>query len=87
MMGASATPLMELTLMYDVASRARASSGVEIACSLVGNYITSLDMAGGSVTVSLMDDEALSAGAYRRVAVGLLNRGLGMESVVDEHTR
>ena len=58
--GFGATPLMELTLMYDAARRAMASSGVEVARSLVGNYVTSLDMAGCSVTLSLMDDETLS---------------------------
>ena len=55
-----ATPLMELTLMYDAARRAMASSGVEVARSLVGSYVTSLDMAGCSITLSMMDDEALS---------------------------
>lgn len=58
--GFGATPLMELTLMYDAARRAMASSGVEVVRSLVGNYVTSLDMAGCSITLSMMDDEALS---------------------------
>ena len=58
--GFGATPLMELTLMYDAARRAMASSGVEVVRSLVGNYVTSLDMAGCSITLSLMDDEVLS---------------------------
>ncbi len=46
--------------MYDAARRAMASSGIEIVRSLTGNYVTSLDMAGCSFTLSLMDDEALS---------------------------
>ena len=58
--GFGASPLMELTLMYDAARRAMTSSGVEVVRSLVGNYVTSLDMAGCSITLSLMDDEALS---------------------------
>ena len=58
--GFGATPLMELTLMYDAVRRTMASSGVEVVRSLVGNYVTSLDMAGCSATLSLMDDEALS---------------------------
>ena len=64
--------------MYDAARRAMASSGVEVVRSLVGNYVTSLDMAGCSVTLSMMDDEALSlwgrAGAYRGAAMGLLRQ-------------
>ena len=58
--GFGASPLMELTLMYDAARRAMASSGVEVVRSLVGNYVTSLDMAGCSITLSMMDDEVLS---------------------------
>ena len=45
--------------MYDAARRALASSGVEIVRSLVGNYVTSLDMAGCSLILSIMEDEVL----------------------------
>jgi dihydroxyacetone kinase-like protein len=55
--GMGATPLIELTLMYDAARRALGSSGVEIARSLVGNYVTSLDMAGCSITLTALDEE------------------------------
>ena len=57
--GFGGTPLMELTLMYDAARRALGGSGVEVVRSLVGNYVTSLDMAGGSITLSLLDDDML----------------------------
>ena len=57
--GFGGTPLMELTLMYDAAQRALAGSGVKIARSLVGNYVTSLDMAGCSLTLALLDGEML----------------------------
>ena len=57
--GFGGTPLMELTLMYDAAKRTLASSGVQIVRSLVGNYVTSLEMAGCSLTLSIMDDEML----------------------------
>ncbi|MDJ0609528.1 MAG: dihydroxyacetone kinase subunit DhaK [Kiloniellales bacterium] len=55
--GFGATPMMELTLMYKLAREAFEQSGVEVARSLVGNYVTSLDMAGCSVTLTLLDDE------------------------------
>ena len=58
--GFGGTPMMELTLMYDAVCRAMAPSGVDVVRSLVGNYVTSLEMAGCSVTLSLMDDEMLS---------------------------
>lgn len=58
--GFGATPLMELYLVYNAARRVLADRGVNVARSLVGNYVTSLDMAGFSITVSQFDDETLS---------------------------
>ena len=57
--GLGATPLMELYLIYDLAAQYWESRGVKIVRSLVGNYTTSLDMAGCSITVTLMDDELI----------------------------
>lgn len=58
--GFGATPLIELTLMYDAALRALATSGLEVKRSLVGNYVTSLDMMGCSLTISLFDEEIMN---------------------------
>ena len=58
--GFGASPLMELYLMYELASDYWQAKGVEVVRSLVGNYTTSLDMAGASITVTLMDDELLA---------------------------
>jgi len=55
--GFGGTPLSELYLMYDAISKCLLPTGCKIARSLVGNFVTSLDMAGCSVTVSLLDDE------------------------------
>lgn len=57
--GFGATPLMELYLVYNLATDFFEQRGIEIARSLVGNYTTSLDMAGCSITLTLMDDEML----------------------------
>jgi len=57
--GFGATPLMELYLMYDLAAQYWAEKGVEVVRSLVGNYTTSLDMAGASITLTLLDDELI----------------------------
>ncbi len=57
--GFGGTPLMELDLMYHCVEQELAGSGITIARSLVGNYVTSLEMAGCSVTLSLVDDELL----------------------------
>ncbi len=55
--GFGGTPLMELYLMYHAAAKLLAPAGVKVVRSLVGNYVTSLDMAGCSVTVSMLDGE------------------------------
>jgi len=58
--GFGATPLLELYLVYDIAAQLLQQQGVTIVRSLVGNYTTSLDMAGCSVTVSLLDEALLA---------------------------
>ena len=58
--GFGATPLMELYLVYDLAVKYWQQRGIEIERSLVGNYTTSLDMAGCSITVTLLDDDLIS---------------------------
>jgi dihydroxyacetone kinase-like protein len=57
--GFGATPLMELYVMHYAASRQLADKGLAVARSLVGNWTTSLDMAGCSLTVTLLDDELI----------------------------
>ena len=55
--GFGGTPLMELYLMYHAAQKVIAAAGVRVARSLVGNYVTSLDMAGCSITLCMVTDE------------------------------
>lgn len=55
--GFGGTPTIELYLMYNAARRLLEKRGLRIARSLVGSYVTSLEMAGCSLTVSLLDAE------------------------------
>ena len=55
--GFGGTPAMELYLMYNAARARVERHGIKVARSLVGSYVTSLEMAGCSITVSLLDDE------------------------------
>jgi dihydroxyacetone kinase-like protein len=55
--GFGGTPAMELYLMYNAAAALLARHGIRAVRALVGNYVTSLDMAGCSITVTLLDDE------------------------------
>ena len=57
--GLGATPLIELYLMYGEVAAILEKSGVRVARTLVGNYFTSLDMAGASVSLLKLDDELL----------------------------
>src|SRR5712672_826112 len=55
--GFGGTPLSELYVMYDAVRRLLEAAGSVVTRSLVGNFVTSLDMAGCSVTVSMLDEE------------------------------
>jgi dihydroxyacetone kinase-like protein len=57
--GMGGTPLIELYVAYRHAAAMLAERGIEIARSLVGNYITSLEMEGMSITLLKLDDEMI----------------------------
>jgi len=54
--GFGGTPSLELYLMYEAARRILHKRGVAISRSLVGSYVTSLDMAGCSITLTMLDE-------------------------------
>ncbi len=55
--GMGGTPLMELYVVYGELHKLLQARGITIARSLVGSYITALDMAGCSITLLRLDDE------------------------------
>src|SRR5437588_5447303 len=55
--GMGGTPLIELYLLYNEVDRKLRAAGLEPVRNLIGNYITSLEMAGASLTVLELDDE------------------------------
>ena len=55
--GMGGTPLIELYVAFNSVARILGDQGIAIERSLVGNYITSLEMAGFSVTLLKLDDE------------------------------
>ncbi|MEV7972978.1 dihydroxyacetone kinase subunit DhaK [Cellulomonas sp. NPDC089187] len=55
--GMGGTPQSELFVVYRQARKLLEQRGVVVARSLVGNYVTSLEMQGASVTVLRLDDE------------------------------
>ncbi len=57
--GFGATPSIELYVMYNALRRELENHGVTIARSLVGSYVTSLDMAGCSLTVTALNERLI----------------------------
>ncbi len=55
--GLGGTPQIELYLAYNAARNFLQGKGIEVQRSLVGNYITSLEMQGCSITLLKLDDE------------------------------
>ena len=55
--GMGGTPLMELLVANKHVKEVLASKNIKVAKTLVGNYMTSLDMAGFSITLLKLDDE------------------------------
>lgn len=58
--GMGGTPLMELYLIYGELERVLHARQIPVARRLIGNYITSLEMAGCSITLLKADDELLA---------------------------
>jgi len=55
--GLGATPLEELFILYRRAAQKLGEHGLRIVQPLVGNYVTSMEMAGASISLCFLDDE------------------------------
>jgi len=55
--GMGGTPLIELYVVYNAVNQILKGKGITIARNLVGSYITSLEMAGCSISLLRLDDE------------------------------
>ena len=69
--GMGGTPLIELYILFNEVNKLLEKAGVQVARNLVGNYITSLEMAGASVTLLKADDEMLKLWDAPVVTAGL----------------
>lgn len=58
--GLGATPLLELNIVYRAAARLASQHGLKVSRRLVGAYMTSLDMAGVSITLLRLDESMRS---------------------------
>ena len=57
--GMGGTPLIELYVVYNEVNKFLQARGIEIVRNLIGDYITSLEMQGMSITLLKMDDDLL----------------------------
>ncbi len=57
MSGLGATPAMELYVLYSEIEKLLGDNGIRVHRSYVGNYFTSLEMMGATLTVMKPDDE------------------------------
>ena len=55
--GLGATPVMELYVLYNEIEKLLTEKGIKVYRSYVGNYFTSLDMMGATLTVMKLDEE------------------------------
>lgn len=55
--GLGATPVMELYVLYDEIEKLVSEKGIKIHKSYVGNYFTSLEMMGATLTIMKLDEE------------------------------
>ena len=58
--GFGGTPLMELYLLFESSKKILDKKNIKLSRSLVGNYTTSLEMAGGSITIPKLDQQIIN---------------------------
>jgi dihydroxyacetone kinase-like protein len=69
--GLGATPVMELYILYDEVENILTNKGIHVHRSYVGNYFTSLDMQGATLTIMKVDDELKELVDTETQSVGL----------------
>lgn len=69
--GLGSTPAIELYILFNDVQRILNGKGIKIYVSYVGNYFTSLEMAGATLTLMKLDDELKECIDYECDSVGL----------------
>lgn len=71
--GLGSTPLIEQYILYNDVRKVLASKNISIYVSYVGNYFTSLEMAGATLTLMKLDDELKKCIDYECDSIGMRN--------------
>ena len=69
--GLGSTPVMELYILYRDVRSLLEEKGIKVHVSYVGNYFTSLEMAGATLTMMKLDDELKTCVDFEADSVGL----------------
>lgn len=69
--GLGSTPAMELYILYNEIQKIMDEKGIKVYRALVGNYFTSLEMAGATLSVMKLDEELKACFDYEADSVGL----------------
>ncbi|TMA16956.1 MAG: dihydroxyacetone kinase [Deltaproteobacteria bacterium] len=69
--GLGATPIGELYILYSRIAQVLGAKGIQVRFNFVGNYFTSLEMMGVTLTLMKLDDELKACLAYPCRAIGL----------------
>lgn len=69
--GLGSTPLLELYILYNEVEKIMAEKGIKVYRSFVGNYFTSLEMAGATLSVMKVDDELKACIDYEAESTAL----------------
>ena len=69
--GLGATPLMEQYILYGSVAEQLAAAGIRVAVPLVGNFFTSLEMMGVTLSLLQLDDELAALMNYPCASIGL----------------
>jgi dihydroxyacetone kinase-like protein len=73
--GLGATPVMELYVLYDAVENLLGSAGITVYRPYVGNFFTSLEMMGASLTLMKVDPELKTLVDLEADSMGLAQRG------------
>jgi len=73
--GLGSTPVMELYILYRDVTAILEEKGIHVHVSYVGNYFTSLEMAGVTLTVMKLDESLKDCIDYESDCMGLTQFG------------
>lgn len=73
--GLGSTPVMELYILFNEVKQILYNKGIKVYTSMVGNYFTSLEMAGATLSLMKLDDELKACFDYEAESIAFRQFG------------